>query len=334
MKKTIIIAEAGVNHNGDLKLAKKLVLAAKDAGADIVKFQSFTAENLATHYADKAKYQKSTTKKKESHFEMLKKLELTKENHFLLKRFCKNKKIEFLSSAFDTEGLDFLYKMRLKRFKIPSGEITNFPYLKKVAKFNKETILSTGMSSLEEIKESLGVLRKNGLSNNKITIMQCNTEYPTPLKDINLRAMSEMRTIFGTKIGYSDHSDSLIAPSFAVTLGAEIIEKHLTLDKKLSGPDHAASLVPNEFKEMVKNIRIAEIALGKKIKKPTMSEKKNIAIVRKSIVAKKDITKGDIFTEKNITTKRPAMGISPMKWDNIIGKKSKKNFKVDDLITN
>ncbi|MFL2755382.1 MAG: N-acetylneuraminate synthase [Gammaproteobacteria bacterium] len=333
MKKTIVIAEAGVNHNGDLGLAKKLVDAAKNAGADIVKFQTFTAQNLVTTYAEKANYQKTTTRKKESHFEMLKNLELSRKNHKILMSYCKDKKIEFLSSAFDLEDLAFLNSLKLKRFKVPSGEITNLPYLKSIAKFNKQTILSTGMSSMNEIKRSLEVLKKNGLHKSKIIILQCNTEYPTPLKDVNLLAMKEMKEVFGTRVGYSDHSDSLITPSLAVALGAEVIEKHLTLNKNMSGPDHSASLSPKEFKKMIDMIRDTEISLGTKLKKLTKSEEKNISVVRKSIVAKKEIKKGEIFTEENITTKRPAKGISPMKWDKIIGKKSKKNFKEDQLIS-
>ena len=331
--KTLIIAEAGVNHNGELKLAKRLVLAAKKAGADIVKFQSFTAENLVTSYADKASYQKQTTKKEETHFEMLKKLELDSKSHFVLKKYCQDKGIEFLSSAFDVEGLKFLGSLKLRRFKAPSGEITNLPYLRTLASFNKKTILSTGMASMKEIADSLDVLYKHGLSKEKITLLQCNTEYPTPTEDVNLNAMSEMEKKFNIAVGYSDHSQSTILPAFAVVKGAKVIEKHITLDKKMPGPDHSASLCPEEFTEMVKHIRNAEISLGSNRKLPTSSEKKNIPIVRKSIVAKKNILKGEIFSEDNLTTKRPATGISPMKWDKIIGKRSKKDYHKDQLIT-
>ena len=332
MRKTLIIAEAGVNHNGDIKLAKKIVTAAKNSGADIVKFQSFTADNLVTKSADKAKYQKDTTSKKESQYSMLKSLELSQEAHFLLQEFCKKKRIEFLSSAFDVEGLKFLKTMNPKRFKIPSGEITNYPYLRLVASFEKEVILSTGMANIKEIRDAFKLLKENGLPRRKIKILHCNTEYPSLLEDINLRAIVEINNKLGVEVGYSDHTTSVLVPSIAVALGAKIIEKHFTLDRKLPGPDHSASLIPQEFKKMVENIRNTELSLGNGIKKPSKSEKKNINIVRKSIVAKCKIKKGEKFTEDNLIAKRPGKGINPMFWKKVIGRKAKKAFKKDDFI--
>lgn len=330
--KTLIIAEAGVNHNGSISLAKKLIIAAKKSGADIVKFQSFIAENLVTKSASKADYQKKTTKRAESQYAMLKKLQLNESDHHILKKFSEEKKIEFLSSPFDVEGVRFLQKLKLKRIKIPSGEITNFPLLEYIGKLKKEVILSTGMSDLKEISDALNILSENGLSRKKIKLLHCNTEYPTPLDDINLKAIITMKKKFKIEVGYSDHSSSTLAPSFAVLLGASIIEKHLTLDKNMIGPDHAASLDPKEFKEMVENIRIAEASLGSGIKAPSKSELKNIPIARKSIVAKKDIKSGDLFTEKNIIPKRPGHGLNPMNWNQVIGKKAKKDFKKDEFI--
>ena len=330
--KTLIIAEAGVNHNGSITLAKKLIVAAKKSGADIVKFQSFIVDNLVTESATKANYQKKTTESNESQYAMLKKLELSDSDHYILKKFAEEKHIEFLSSPFDIEGAKLIQKLKLKRIKIPSGEITNLPFLEFVGKMNKEVILSTGMSDLKEISKALSILRKNGLPDKKIKLLHCNTEYPTPFHDINLNAISMMRKKFNLEIGYSDHSPGSLVPSLAVSMGASIIEKHLTLDKNMIGPDHAASLTPSEFKKMVENIRTTEVSLGSGIKKPSKSELKNIPIARKSIVAKVDIKSGEIFTEKNIIPKRPGKGISPMKWNQVIGRKAKINFKKDDFI--
>jgi len=330
--KVIIIAEAGVNHNGSLKIAKKLIDAAKFAGADIIKFQTFKASSLATIKAPKAKYQILKSKTKENQFEMLKKLELKHDYHFDLIRYCRLKNIEFLSSAFDLTDLDFLKKLKLKRFKIPSGEITNYLYLKKIGSFKKKIILSTGMSNLNEIGKALSIIYKKGIKKNQITLLHCTSEYPAPIDGLNLNAITTLRKKFNLDIGYSDHTTNYITAVAAVALGAKIIEKHLTLDNNLIGPDHKSSLNPEDFKLMVKFIRQTEKSLGNGVKIPNKYEKKNIKIVRKSIVAKDNIRKGEIFSIKNLSFKRPGYGISPMKLMKVIGKKAKKNFKKDDLI--
>lgn len=331
MIKTLIIAEAGVNHNGSLSQCYKLIDAAKKAGANIVKFQTFNAETLSTKQSPKAEYQKKFNKK-ETQFEMLKKLELSKKNHFKIKNYCKKKQIEFLSSAFDIEDLIFLKKLRLKRFKIPSGEITNYLYLKKIANYKKEIILSTGMANIKEISTAIKVLQKNGLSKDKIKLLHCSSEYPADTSVLNLKAISTLRKKFKLDIGYSDHSMSLISPCIAISLGAKIIEKHITLNNNLKGPDHKSSLNPKDFKKMVENIRQTERSLGSGVKIPTKEEKKNSKIVRKSIVAKKIITKGEKFSLKNLTFKRPGTGISPMMINTLLKKKAKKNYQIDDLI--
>jgi N,N'-diacetyllegionaminate synthase len=331
-KKTFIIAEAGVNHNGSLKKALELIHAAKFSGADAIKFQTFKAENLATDYAPKAEYQKYKSLKKETQFQMLKKLEFTDAMHKACFKECKKKKIIFISSAFDIESLNYLKRFNLSYFKVPSGEITNIPYLEVLGKFRKKIILSTGMSSISEIKTALKTLILNGAKKNNITLMQCTSAYPAPYNEINLNTIATLRNCFKLNIGYSDHSLGVQASIAAVALGAKVIEKHLTLNKKLSGPDHRASLDPKEFKFMVKSIRIVEKTLGSKIKRITKSEKKNIHIVRKSIVASTMIKKNEKFSNFNITCKRPGNGISPLFFKELIGKKSIKKFNKNDLI--
>lgn len=332
MSKTFIIAEAGVNHNGDLYIAKKLIDAASFAGVDAVKFQTFKAENLVTSSADKADYQKVTSDKDESQYEMIKKLELSYNDHIELIDYCKRRTINFLSSPFDLESIRLLVDMGLEVFKIPSGEITNLPYLEEIGKLNKEVILSTGMSELAEIEIALNILENTGTKRDKITVLHANTEYPTPMQDVNLSAMLTIKEAFDVSVGYSDHTTGIEIPIAAVALGARVIEKHFTLEKKMEGPDHQASLEPDELKNMVKAIRNIEKAIGNGIKTPSTSEIKNINIARKSIVARKSIKKGELFTIENLTTKRPGDGISPMKWYEIVGKVSNKNYEKDDLI--
>lgn len=334
MNKVIIIAEAGVNHNGDIELAKKLIDVAADSGVDFVKFQTFRSESLVSRSAKKATYQiKNTQDEVESQFQMLKKLELSHSQHFELIKYCNKKNISFFSTAFDLESLTFLKELGLNIVKIPSGEITNLPYLRKAASLFKQVIISTGMSSMLEIKEALDVFLQGGVSKNDITILHCNTEYPTPVSDVNLNAMLAIQTMFGVRVGYSDHTMGIEVPIAAVALGGTLIEKHFTLDRNLPGPDQLASLEPDELKVMVQSIRNVEKAIsGSGIKEPSESEIKNISIARKSIVAKTSIKKGDQFTDINITTKRPGIGISPMKWDQIIGKIACQDFDEDDLI--
>jgi len=327
-----IIAEAGVNHNGSIDLAKKLIDAACNAGADAVKFQSFKAENLATKNSQKATYQKETTNIEESQFEMLKKLELNFEMHKELFLYCKNKRIIFLSSPFDHESIDLLKDLGLDIFKIPSGELTNLPYLRHIGKLNKKIILSTGMSNMNEIKNALNILINSGTKKENITILHANTEYPTPIEDVNLRAMVTIGNELDVNFGYSDHTLGIEVDIAAVAIGASCIEKHFTLDRNLEGPDHKASLEPQELKAMVRAIKNIELALGSGIKIPSKSEMQNIKIVRKSIVAKTQIKKNDVFNENNLTVKRPGNGISPMKWDEIIGTKAPKDYREDDLI--
>lgn len=330
----IIIAEAGVNHNGDINKAFKLIDVAVNAGVDYVKFQTFKAENLVSRIAKKADYQiENTQNDSDNQLEMLKKLELSHAQHEQLIQYCEEKKIKFFSTAFDLTSLDFLAKIGLKIVKVPSGEITNLPYLKKAASLFEEVIISTGMTMMDEIKDALNVFLDAGIAKDKITILHCNTEYPTPMKDVNLKAMLAIEKEFGVKVGYSDHTLGIEVPIAAVALGATIIEKHFTLDKNLPGPDHAASLEPQELLAMCKAIRNIELALsGNGVKEPSESEMKNIVIARKSIVAKVNIEKGTVFTEENITTKRPGNGISAMKWDEVLGKTAMRNFNEDDLI--
>mgnify|MGYP001060075908 FL=1 len=328
----IIIAEAGVNHNGSMESAKKLVDVAADAGADYVKFQTFKADTLVTQSAEKAEYQKILTDKSESQFEMIKKLELDKSAHDELIKHCEEKGIRFLSTAFDHDSIELLADLNIPLYKIPSGEITNLPYLRHIGRMGKPIILSTGMSTLEEVQKALNVLLESGAEKEKITILHCNTEYPTPMEDVNLKAMLTIREELGVNIGYSDHTLGIEVPIAAVAMGATVIEKHFTLDRTLTGPDHAASLEPHELKSMVTAIRNIKKAMGDGIKKPSPSETRNIPIARKSIVAKKPIKKGERYSEENITVKRPGTGISPIEWDNIINQKSIKDFIIDDLI--
>jgi N,N'-diacetyllegionaminate synthase len=330
--KTIVIAEAGVNHNGDIELAKKLVDSAAFAGADFVKFQTFKAEKLVTVGAVKANYQKENTNKSdESQLEMLRKLELTFDEFILLSQYCEERNIGFLSSPFDLETIEFLAPL-IPFYKIPSGEITNYPYLKKIASMGKPIVLSTGMCINEDIKNALEVLMQNGLSKNDISILHCNTEYPTPMKDVNLNAMLSIKEMFEVNVGYSDHTIGIEVPIAAVALGARIIEKHFTLDKNMKGPDHKASLNPTELTNMIKSIRNIEIALGTGVKQPSESEFKNIIIARKSIVAAKKIYRGEVFDNGNITAKRPGTGITPMKWEQVIGKVATRDYDLDELI--
>ena len=316
---TLIIAEAGVNHNGDIATAKKLIDAASIAGVDYVKFQTFRANKLVSKLARTAEYQAQNTGKKESQLEMLKRLELSESAHYELISYCQQKHINFLSTAFDLESLEFLKKLGGELFKIPSGEITNLPYLKKVATLASEIILSTGMSTLDEIGDALDVLRKHTKA--KITVLHCNTEYPTPFKDVNLRAMDHIKTKFDVEVGYSDHTLGIEVPIAAVALGAKVIEKHFTLDKTLPGPDHAASLEPAELTRMVAAIRHIEKALGTDVKAPSPSESRNISVARKSIHLAVSKKKGDAISEQDLEMLRPGDGISPMKLDTVVGKK-------------
>ena len=327
-----IIAEAGVNHNGSVKLAKELIDVAVKAGADAVKFQTFKAETLVSQNAKKAKYQEETTSKNESQFKMLKKLELDVDTHKELITYCKEKKIMFLSTPFDLDSIDLLNELGLSIFKIASGEITNLPYLRKIGSLNKKVVLSTGMSTLDEVGDALNILIKAGTFKDNITILHANTQYPTPMSDVNLNAMLTIRDTLGVEVGYSDHTLGIEVDIAAVAMGASIIEKHFTLDNKMEGPDHKASLEPLSLIQMVKAIRNIELSLGNSEKKPSPSERENISIARKSIVASCEINKGEVFTGDNLTTKRPANGISPMKWDEVIGTIASKKYSRDDLI--
>lgn len=330
MKKTFIIAEAGVNHNGSVVIAKKLVDVAVAAGADAVKFQTYKTERLVSESAPKAEYQKRTTKTKETQFEMLKRLELSPDAHVKLLSYCKKKGIEFLSTPFDLESIDLLTSLKLKTFKIPSGEITNLPYLRKIGSFKKKVILSTGMADMGEIEDALNILEEAGTKRIDITVLHANTEYPTPVKDVNLRAMVTIRDAFKVSVGYSDHTIGIEVPIAAVALGALVIEKHFTLDIGMEGPDHKASLEPNELMAMIKAIRNIEQALGDGIKSPSNSEVINIPIARKSIVAAEKIKKGEVLSEENLTVKRPGTGLSPMLWDKVIGRTAARDFKKDE----
>ena len=332
MKKVFIIAEAGVNHNGSSDIAKELIDAAVKAGADAVKFQTFKAANLVSKTAQKADYQKRTTDVEESQFEMIQKLELDVDTHKELISYCKHKNILFLSTPFDHESIELLHKLGLEVFKIPSGEITNLPYLRHIGSLNKRVILSTGMANLGEIEAAINVIIQAGSNRKNITILHANTEYPTPMKDVNLKAMVTIGNAFNTNYGYSDHTLGIEVPIAAVALGASIIEKHFTLDKNMPGPDHRASLEPHELISMIQAIRNIEQALGSTVKKPSPSEAKNKSIARKSLVAKTSIKEGEFFTEENLTIKRPSTGISPMRWDEVIGTKAVNNYQEDDLI--
>jgi len=325
-----IIAEAGVNHNGSVDVAKKLIDVAADSGANAVKFQTFKAENLVTKNAQKADYQKQATD--ESQFDMIKKLELDVETHKELITYCQEKDIMFLSTPFDHESIDLLSDLGLQIFKIPSGEITNLPYLRHIGSLDKQVILSTGMSNLEEVGGALNILINAGTAKDNITVLHANTMYPTPMEDVNLNAMLTIQKEFGVDIGYSDHTLGIEIDIAAVAMGASCIEKHFTLDKTMEGPDHNASLEPDELKAMVGAIRNIQKALGSSEKKPSPSETVNIDVARKSIVASQSIKKGDKLSSKNITTKRPGTGINPMKWDEIIHKVAAKDYQMDDLI--
>jgi N,N'-diacetyllegionaminate synthase len=329
---TTIIAEAGVNHNGNLDLAKQLVDIAAEAGADLVKFQTFKANRVVTQNALKAEYQLNTASKDQSQFEMLNQLELTEAMHVSLIAYCKKKKIGFFSTAFDIQSLNYLNKLGLDRFKIPSGEITNLPYLRHIGSFGKPLILSTGMSTLHEIENALKVLEETSVLRKNITVLHCNTEYPTPMEDVNLKAMCTIREALGVQVGYSDHTLGTEVAIAAVTLGATVIEKHFTLDRNLKGPDHKASLEPTELKNMVSSIRNIEKALGSNIKQPSQSELKNKYIVRKSLVAIQPIRAGEFFTKENIAPKRPGTGVSPMLWDRVIGQVANRSYMIDELI--
>lgn len=333
MKKTLIIAEVGVNHNGDIAKAKTLIDKGAEAGVDYVKFQTFKAEKLVTKQAQRAAYQDKNTQNNDSQYEMLKKLELSQTVHQELIDYCKVKGVKFLSTGFDNDSLAFLAQLGVRIAKVPSGEITNLPYLRQVASLFPEVILSTGMATIDEIKDAVKVLIDYGVSKDKITILHCNTEYPTPMEDVNLKAMLHIQKELGVSVGYSDHTLGIEVPIAAVALGATVIEKHFTLDKTLPGPDHKASLEPDELKAMVSAIRNIEKAIGGSgLKEVSPSEEKNRPIARKSIVAATKIAQGQVFTSENLTIKRPGTGISPMQWDEVIGKKAKKDFQEDDLI--
>lgn len=332
MGRCFVIAEAGVNHNGDFELAKELVIAAKKAGADAVKFQTFKAENLATSFSKKAEYQLKTNVGADTQFAMLKSLELPNDKQLMLFDFARGQGIQILSSPFDVESVDFLATLKQDIFKIPSGEIINYPYLQKIAKLGKKVILSTGMCRLGEVEDAINVLEASGLSRDMLTLLHCNTEYPTPMEDVNLRAMVSMGNAFNVKFGYSDHTAGIEIPIAAVALGARVIEKHFTLSSDMEGPDHKASLEPQKLAEMIRGIRNVEIALGDGIKRPTKSETKNIEIARKSLVAKRPIKAGEVFSNDNMIAKRPTGGLNPMLWPNVIGKVAKRDFAVDEFI--
>lgn len=330
MGKTFIIAEAGDNHNGDIELAYRLIDEAVEAGADCVKFQTFVTEEVIVKNAEKADYQKASTGTSENQYEMVKKLELSFEQFRQLQIYAKEKKIVFLSTPFDIPSVEFLNSIDVPCFKIPSGEITNFPYLVKIAETGKDVIMSTGMAELEEIDAAVQVLREHGCGS--ISLLHCNTEYPTPIEDVNLRAMLTLKEQYGVKVGYSDHTLGIEVPIAAVAMGAEIIEKHFTLDHNMEGPDHKASLEPNELKEMVAGIRKIEKALGDGIKTASPSEKRNIDIARKSIVARRNIARGEILSTESLAVKRPGGGISPMKWNEVIGTRAIRDFVEDEMI--
>ncbi|QHT63434.1 N-acetylneuraminate synthase [Paenibacillus lycopersici] len=330
MKQVLIIAEAGVNHNGDMDLAYRLIDVAAEAGADYVKFQTWKSENVISKHAPKADYQKETTGEDESMLEMEKKLEFPFANFVLLKRYCEQKGIGFMSTPFDIESAKFLYSIGVDMVKVPSGEITNLPFLEVIAEHACPVILSTGMCEMEEIEDAIRILGSKG--NRNLSVLHCNTQYPTPMQDVNLRAMRTIQERFGVQTGLSDHSLGIEVPIAAVAMGAEIIEKHFTLSRDMEGPDHKASLEPAELCSMVQAIRNIELALGSDAKHVTASERENIAVARKSIVASKRILYGEPFTPENMTTKRPGTGISPMKWYEVLGRTAKRDFEEDELI--
>lgn len=329
----LIIAEAGVNHNGSMKIAKQLVDAAVDAGVDIIKFQTFNAEKLVSKSAKQAEYQKKNIGDgNDSQYEMLKKLELSKKNHEGLIAYCKKKGIRFWSTAFDFESMDYLHSLNLGLWKIPSGEITNYPYLRKIASYREDIIMSTGMCEEQDIQNAIDVLVKFGIKKEQIILLHCNTQYPTPFQDVNLKAMNTIKETFGIQVGYSDHTQGIEVPIAAVALGATVIEKHFTIDRNLPGPDHKASLEPSELRAMVNAIRNIEQALGDGIKKVSDSERGNISVARKSIVAACTIKKGELLSENNLTVKRPGNGLSPMRWEEVIGMKAIKDYDEEEQI--
>lgn len=334
MNHVLIIAEAGVNHNGSIEIAKQLVDKAAEAGVDVIKFQTFKAEKLVSKAAKQAEYQKKNigSEADDSQYSMLKKLELSELDHQSLIEYCQQKGIIFFSTAFDLESIDYLHSLKIGLWKIPSGEITNYPYIKKIAQYGEPVILSTGMCELDDVSAAMNVLLNNGVKHEQITILHCNTEYPTPYEDVNLKAMLELQDQYKVKVGYSDHTRGIEVPIAAVALGATVIEKHFTLDRNMPGPDHKASLEPGELKAMVGAIRHIELALGDGHKIVSPSEQKNIAIARKSIVAACPIKKGDVLTEQNLTVKRPGTGVSPMRWEEVLGTKAIKDFEEEDLI--
>ena len=333
MNHTLIIAEAGVNHNGSLAIAKQLIDAAVDAGVDIIKFQTFKADRLVSKDAKKAEYQKQNIGDgDDSQYQMLKKLELSDVAHQELVAYCKQRNIQFWSTAFDLESIDFLHSLGVHLWKIPSGEITNYPFVKKIASFHEPVIMSTGMCEEQDIENAMQVLLTNGMTKDQVSILHCNTQYPTPMKDVNLKAMLTIKQDFGTVVGYSDHTQGIEVPIAAVALGAQVIEKHFTLDRNMPGPDHKASLEPDELKAMVSAIRHIEQALGTGKKVVSDSERANISVARKSIVAKSVIKKGEILTEANLSVKRPGTGISPMRWEEVIGTMAIKDYQPDELI--
>jgi N,N'-diacetyllegionaminate synthase len=330
--RTLIIAEAGVNHNGDIKMAKTLIDIAADSGADLVKFQTFKADRLVTERAEKADYQITETNSSESQHDMLRKLELTESMHHELIAHCASKKIGFFSTGFDLESLNLLIRLGQNLFKIPSGEITNLPYLRHIGKLNATVILSSGMSNMNEIDAAIKVLEESGTPRSKITVLHCTTSYPVPMSDVNLRAMQSIQNKFNVSVGYSDHTLGIEIPIAAVALGATVIEKHFTTDRSQPGPDHKASLEPLELKSMIDGIRAVEIALGDGIKRVMPSEIANLGIARKSIMASQQINAGEIFTEVNLTTKRPGSGISPMDWNKFIGRVANRDYLADEFI--
>lgn len=332
IKRTLIIAEAGVNHNGDLGLAKKLIDAASQAGADLVKFQTFNASRQVTRVAKKADYQTQTTDGKESQHDMLQRLELTEAMHHELIAHCATCNIGFFSTGFDIESIDLLLGLGQDHFKIPSGEITNMPYLRHIGQLGKNTILSTGMATLGDIEAAIDVLERAGTPRANITVLHCTTEYPTPMAEVNLRAMQSIQAAFGVAVGYSDHTQGIEVAIAAVAMGATVIEKHFTLDRNLPGPDHQASLEPAELKAMVAAIRNIETALGDGIKRLTPSEARNKHAARKSLVTSQAVKAGEVFNAQNITAKRPGIGISPMRWDEVVDRKAPRDFAADELV--
>lgn len=333
MSRTLIIAEAGVNHDGDMVQAKKLIDVAVEAGADVVKFQTFKADRLVSAQAPKAQYQLETTDRAETQHEMLRRLELKTDDHHLLAAHCRDQGIEFLSTGFDRLSVDFLVEMGVKRIKIPSGEIANLPYLRHVAKSSLPIILSTGMACIGEVEDAVEVLEAVGMPSDQLTLLHCNTQYPTPFSDVNLRAMATLQRSFPeAKVGYSDHTTGIEVSIAAVAMGATVIEKHFTLSRDGDGPDHKASLEPNELADLVRAVRHVEESLGDGRKRASASERENIGIARKSIVAASDIKTGDLFSEENLAAKRPGTGISPMRWDELIGRTANRDFQKDDLI--